>query len=829
MSNDIKEDISEYSKVLKLFNPPKNLTFLIGAGCSLDSPTNIPSTRKIMDTIIEYICVPPEVDRIKKIENFRFEALIEVFRDVLDPDLRIIDYFELFKNPNAQHYFLAEMIKKNNFVMTTNFDFLIEYALRESGIRIRNINIVISKSEFEKYANPSELLKKGKKSLYKIHGSTKNIITGKEKRDSLITTIQALGSNKSGVDLFSIEAFKRPLFENISKHRKLIIMGYSGSDDFDIVPTLKLLKDLRNIVWINHVSNDKGGIKIQKLNHNLDTISKENDRVNQILREIQQKNNTLRILRVDVNISDLIISMNQYFGGINKSKSTSFRVPPLARWIKKKIPMPQNEKFFIKNFIPAKIYLDFNKYADVERCAEQIMDKAREIRSIYWEGIASFFFGRVYRNKNNTHASEEQFTNAIDLLNKNRDIEEKKLRKISVLLMDFIKYFCRPRSTFRHIRNIRKIRRKDGLYYLYRVQIEYANVRANQGKYKEAIGLYLDTLKEINLRNELREIRAIKEIQATIYGYLGNAYRNQGKYSKCIKNYNSALEIFKETGDIRNQGIYKYNLGLVYRNIGQFKKQKKKMEESLHIAKMIRDIRGESKAIGGIASARGYLGDYDKAVRDHKKSIEIIKEQDAILIKGYLQEDYAKTEMFSQNYEVAREKFEEALKNTKKNHNLLNQRRKTYIALTYLLESKIEEASKYIQKALKHNDSEISLVLKTFTCVVDGIIKARKHEKSLANDSFLTASELAKEQLAEENDYFTYSNKIISLIGMILITDKKDMDNLWVKKINQHNISIRPFESIGKFKEFTLLCESLMPINPNFINSKKELFKPSNQ
>ncbi|MCP6719026.1 MAG: hypothetical protein KJI71_02195 [Patescibacteria group bacterium] len=75
----MREDISLNSEVLKLFSPPKNLTFLIGAGCSLDSPTNIPCTRKIMDTIIEYICVPSEAEVNKKIEDFRFEALIEIF------------------------------------------------------------------------------------------------------------------------------------------------------------------------------------------------------------------------------------------------------------------------------------------------------------------------------------------------------------------------------------------------------------------------------------------------------------------------------------------------------------------------------------------------------------------------------------------------------------------------------------------------------------------------------------------------------------------------------------------------------------------------------
>ncbi len=817
---------SEYAEVLKLFSPPKNLTFLVGAGCSLDSPTNVPRTREIMDTIIEYICVNQETSTIKEIENLRFEALIEVFRDSLDLDLKVIDYFGLFKEPNAQHYFLAEMIKEDNFVMTTNFDFLIEYALKKSGINKRNIEVVISKSEFEKHANPIKLAKEGKKTLYKIHGSTKNIITGEKKRESLITTIQALGSNKSGADLFMIEKFKKPLFDNISKDRNLIIMGYSGSDDFDIVPTLKLLTGLQSIIWINHVSNNGGKIKILEISHSKDEIPDDNDKVNQILREISQENDSVHILRVDTNISNLIYYLNQSFGIDTDIESNTFKIPSLESWIKKRIPILKKEKKFVKNLIPAKIYLDFDKYPDVERCAKEISNRARKIKNTYWEGIASFFLGRVFRNQHNTSASEKQFKNAEDNLIKYRDIKENRRR---IIFLDFIKSVCNPRINFRHRRNIRKIRWKDALYYFYRVQIEHANVRANQGKYKEAIKIYNEILEEIP-HKELENDREFREIQALTFGYLGNGYRNLGKYSKSFNSYGSALEIFKDIGDIRNQGTYIYNLGLAYRDIGQFKKLKEKMEESLRIAEMISYPRDQCKARGGIACANGFLGDYDNSVKFFNESCKMIEELNALLIKSYLYEDYAKIELIYNKYENAREKFKIALDLTNKNHNLLLQRRNTYMALIYLLESRLEEASKYIQEALIQDDSDISFVSKTFTFLVDGIIKAHKNEKLSARKSFLTAFDLANAQLIEEEkDYFTYSNKIISLIGMTIISGEADMDNYWEEKIRDYNISPQCFESMGQFKEFSLLCKALMPINREFVNSKKKLFEPSNQ
>ncbi len=190
------------------------------------------------------------------LEQLRFEGLVEIFRDRLDHELKVIDYYGESDKPNVQHFFLAEMIKKGHFVMTTNFDFLIEYALVQSGVSKNDVVPVITKEDFQKYKNPSDWFEKGKKMVYKIHGSTKNAITDEDTKDSLVATLQAFGSNKEGLNVFQVEPFKRPLFDNISKSRSLVIMGYSGCDDFDVVPTLMVLKNLKNVIWINYTPDD---------------------------------------------------------------------------------------------------------------------------------------------------------------------------------------------------------------------------------------------------------------------------------------------------------------------------------------------------------------------------------------------------------------------------------------------------------------------------------------------------------------------------------------------------------------------------------------------
>ena len=121
-------------KIEDLLGNNQKLTFLVGAGCSVDAPSSQPAGRSMMEAMIKFICAESEVDKISKIEELRFEAVVEIIRDNLDPDLKIIDFYGQCDKPNIQHFYLAEMIKKGHFVMTTNFDFLIEHALLQVGV-----------------------------------------------------------------------------------------------------------------------------------------------------------------------------------------------------------------------------------------------------------------------------------------------------------------------------------------------------------------------------------------------------------------------------------------------------------------------------------------------------------------------------------------------------------------------------------------------------------------------------------------------------------------------------------------------------------------------
>jgi NAD-dependent SIR2 family protein deacetylase len=155
-------------KITDLIIPDAKLTFLVGAGCSVDPPSCLPAGRAMMDAIIDYTCAESEIDKIKELKGLRFEQLIEIIRDRLDPNLKIIDFYGECDKPNNQHFFLAEMMKKGQFVLTTNFDFLIEYALQQSGIPDEDIIPVITKEDYLTFQDPYEQLKLGKKTSIKF-------------------------------------------------------------------------------------------------------------------------------------------------------------------------------------------------------------------------------------------------------------------------------------------------------------------------------------------------------------------------------------------------------------------------------------------------------------------------------------------------------------------------------------------------------------------------------------------------------------------------------------------------------------------------------------
>jgi len=250
-----------------LFEKNVKFTFLVGAGISLDAPSNLPSGDLMGRKLIEIFSPKAYTDKLVHMENLRYELILQWIQQIFDKELHILDYFNYAINPNVFHMFLANRLLHGDEVITTNFDYLIERALKIKlkDTELDKINPIITKNDFIKLESEEAYVTATKKfSLYKIHGSKKNIIKNIDTSESIIATLDEIGKRRERRKIFEIEPYKRKIIEKVMFGSVLVIFGYSGSDVFDVIPMLDNMKGIKRILWIDHQNTDE--IEIFKIN-----------------------------------------------------------------------------------------------------------------------------------------------------------------------------------------------------------------------------------------------------------------------------------------------------------------------------------------------------------------------------------------------------------------------------------------------------------------------------------------------------------------------------------------------------------------------------------
>ena len=233
---------------------------IAGAGVSVDSPSEVPMAIPIMESIIKAIAPNDSIEKDllqkdirKNIDSgcklsgdfLRFETLMDAVSFV-DKNLEVLDAFKNYKYPNLNHYNLAKLAIEGHYVFTPNFDDLIERAIYNLGYDPLTI---CTKNDYESFS----FRNKGKIPVFKLHGGFYRYIgEGNHKKISKETIQASLKSIITGNEFLTLESFKSNFLKNcLRKSSKLIFFGYSGADDFDIVPTLLNL-EINKILWVNH-------------------------------------------------------------------------------------------------------------------------------------------------------------------------------------------------------------------------------------------------------------------------------------------------------------------------------------------------------------------------------------------------------------------------------------------------------------------------------------------------------------------------------------------------------------------------------------------------
>ena len=598
-----------------LFSETRIYTFLVGAGISMDPPSCVPSARMFVHELFKYYAPEEEIETLSSFETLRYEFLVEKVQNLFDKELKFLDYLDRVKEPNAIHILLANMIMRYNYVITTNFDYLLEMALKKKLDAYpmdhnyhKKVMIIIIKEDYQKKVSFQF-------PIIKIHGSKWDPIKGRLTNKSLVTTISALGREREKGKTFAIEPYKKPLIDEIMIGRDLVIMGYSGSDDFDVSPMLKELSTMKRIIWIEHDQNlipGKEEIYKYKSIEDLSNLrSFELPKLDKMLGELASNKNIevykIRATTIDFVKAQLAPIFKESFELLKKD------TPEILRFDDYMQETHFEASISSKYRLAHEIFYELGDIESAERTAQQGLDLSRkednEINQTYFTNA----LGLINFSKGNYDIALENFEKTFELTKKlNQSVE-----KIGVLL------------------NIGELYRK-------RSDLK------NAFKYNiEAAALLTENTPNL--------------IKFSVLNNLGILYRDNGDIPKAVKNIESALEIVEKTGDLFRKALCLNNLAGMKLSQGLLNPALNYSSEALKINEQLGDLNEMCFTLNTIGNIFRTAGQYNQALqyleRAYKTAIKIQNLHVKALAANSIGVIYYQTGKF----DLALEKYQEAI------------------------------------------------------------------------------------------------------------------------------------------------------------------------
>lgn len=198
------------------------LAILCGAGISAPPPASLPLAADLVQQTIHRLLRPyeswlrPLAIRPEMLFSYLYRKDAVATFDAIRQALSTGGF-------NRLHDFCAQVIERGGAVVTTNFDTLIEAALHARAIAFHRSTLACRvRNEV----------------LFKIHGSIDDAA-------SLALTIDQVGAGLGPERSRSLRALLRG--------RVVLVLGYSGNDQLDILPVLRAA-GYNRIIWIVHDS-----------------------------------------------------------------------------------------------------------------------------------------------------------------------------------------------------------------------------------------------------------------------------------------------------------------------------------------------------------------------------------------------------------------------------------------------------------------------------------------------------------------------------------------------------------------------------------------------
>ena len=232
----------------------RRVVFFVGAGISF--PSGIPLFRELNEQVIRLTTGNKQnVDYKFLSESLRPEVVLQILEEELGQ--KVLTCLEAFigHDPNPNHFFLAEALRRGNWVFTTNGDNLIEKACELRGIDIKN-RVFYTDEHFKQFGELLKSISNPQNTpggyIFKLHGSVEEDKEGDERFRTFLLTLHQVGHGLSPSKEYVLKYF----LQNFD----FCFMGYSCLDDFSIFPVLRDTDSDRLIFWFKFAKGPIGEI-----------------------------------------------------------------------------------------------------------------------------------------------------------------------------------------------------------------------------------------------------------------------------------------------------------------------------------------------------------------------------------------------------------------------------------------------------------------------------------------------------------------------------------------------------------------------------------------
>lgn len=516
-------------KIIENLIKGKEIIFFTGAGISYDYPTSLPLGNELIDIILTALNCKFVVESMKDKDKYlRPEVVMQVLYEKFGTKLlESLVYFEKAQ-PNRIHHVINILCAFNsNKIITTNLDLCHEKAIT------------------------------GKIEILHLHGKVDDY-------KSITYSLNQVGRAKNTKIVSQLPSI-------LTSGKAVIFLGYSGLDEFDIVPVLQYCES--NFLWVQHSLSDSVVISDEKLKSETPYQILKNKPKNKFGFFKMGTWDFLNVLSQSLNLSSKLKQIDVMYKPDNDMRKEAMN--RCQRFF--------NDYFKISSIADSKLIESELFYRYLNRPQEAI----NILKDMDLDNLPSTTLSEYYRNLGYSHYRNGDYDSAyryFELLMTQKNVPKTLSKALILKNMGNISYwkndFSMAREKYKSAIEIASKEIEKGL-----ILQDWALLEQDSQNNDEAIRLYKTSEK---ILNKAGDIYALSDL----YNNRGILYEELEKFEDAKKEYFEALKLRKDIKHIQGICYSSLNLGILYRKIYIVFGKKKSLlmakeffENSLELAK----------------------------------------------------------------------------------------------------------------------------------------------------------------------------------------------------------------------------------------------------